>query len=91
MADPAGGAQYGVVVAALRIDSTFAAQLKRHTGSEILFFSRDTAGIPTVAVSTVAGERSPRGGAAAPRRGHARRQRARPGSGWPRRGTSTRA
>jgi len=54
VADPAGGAQYGVVVAALRIDSTFAAQLQRHTGSEILFFSRDTAGTPTVAVATVA-------------------------------------
>ena len=54
VADPAGGAQYGVCVAALRIDSTFAAQLQRHTGSEILFFSRDTAGIPTVAVATVA-------------------------------------
>ena len=55
VADPAGGARYGVVVAALRIDSTFAAQLKRHTDSEILFFSRDTAGVPGVAVSTVAG------------------------------------
>ena len=57
VADPAGGARYGVVVAALRIDSTFAAQLKRHTGSEILFFSRDTAGVPDVAVSTVAARR----------------------------------
>jgi HAMP domain-containing protein/predicted Ser/Thr protein kinase len=55
VADPAGGARYGVVVAALRIDSTFAAQLKRHTGSEVLFFSRDTAGVPTVSVATVAG------------------------------------
>jgi HAMP domain-containing protein len=53
--DPAGGARYGVVVAALRIDNTLAAQLKRHTGSEILFFARDTAGVPGVAVSTVAG------------------------------------
>jgi eukaryotic-like serine/threonine-protein kinase len=53
--DPAGGARYGVVVAALRIDSTFATQLKRHTNSEILFFSRDTAGVPGVTVSTIAG------------------------------------
>ena len=55
VADPAGGARYGVVVAALRIDSVFAAQLKRHTNSEIMFFSRDTAGVPAVAVSTVSG------------------------------------
>ena len=51
--DPAGGTHSGVVVAALRIDSAFAASLKRHTGSEILFFSRDTAGVPTMALSTV--------------------------------------
>ena len=51
--DPAGGARYGVIVAALRMDSTFAAQLKRHTGSDILFFSRDTAGVPVLAVSTM--------------------------------------
>ena len=55
VADPAGGARYGVVVAALRIDSVLAAQLKRHTDSDILFFSRDTAGVPAVAVSTVSG------------------------------------
>jgi serine/threonine-protein kinase len=55
VADPTGGARYGVVVAALRIDSVFAAQLKRHTNSEVLFFSRDTAGVPAVAVSTVSG------------------------------------
>jgi serine/threonine-protein kinase len=53
VANPAGGARYGVIVAALRIDSAFAAQLKRHTGSEILFFSRDTAGVPALAVSTL--------------------------------------
>ena len=73
-----GRRAYGVVVAALRIDSTFAAQLQRHTGSEILFFSRDTAGIPTVAVATVAAERPPRRRAPAPGRVHTRRQRARP-------------
>ena len=53
VADPAGGARSGVVVAAVGIDSAFAAQLKRHTDSEILFFSRDTLGVPGVAVSTV--------------------------------------
>jgi eukaryotic-like serine/threonine-protein kinase len=52
--DPAGGARYGVIVAAMRIDSSLASQLKRHTGSEILFFSRDTAGVPVLAVSTLA-------------------------------------
>jgi serine/threonine-protein kinase len=51
--NPAGGARYGVIVAAMRIDSSFAAQLKRHTGSDILFFSRDTAGVPALAVSTL--------------------------------------
>jgi serine/threonine-protein kinase len=51
--NPAGGARYGVIVAAVRIDSAFAAQLKRHTDSEILFFSRDTAGVPGLAVSTL--------------------------------------
>jgi eukaryotic-like serine/threonine-protein kinase len=53
VSDPAGGARYGVIVAAMRIDSSFAAQLKRHTDSEILFFSRDTAGVPALAVSTL--------------------------------------
>jgi HAMP domain-containing protein len=51
--NPAGGARYGVIVAAMRIDSSFAAKLKRHTDSEILFFSRDTAGVPALAVSTL--------------------------------------
>jgi serine/threonine-protein kinase len=50
--DP-GGARYGVVVAAVGIDSAFAARLKRHTNSEVVFFSRDTAGVPVLAVSTV--------------------------------------
>jgi HAMP domain-containing protein len=51
--DPAGGARYGVIVAAMRIDSSLASQLKRHTGSDILFFSRDTTGVPVLAVSTL--------------------------------------
>jgi serine/threonine-protein kinase len=53
VSNPTGGERYGVVVAAVRVDTALAAQLKRHTGSEILFFSRDTAGVPTLAVSTV--------------------------------------
>ena len=72
---PPAARQYGVVVAALRIDSTFAAQLQRHTGSEILFFSRDTAGIPTVRCRDRRGEWPSRRGAPAPGRVHARRQR----------------
>jgi HAMP domain-containing protein len=50
--DP-GGAHHGVVVAALRIDSAFASQLERHTNSEILFFSRDSVGTPSLRVSTL--------------------------------------
>jgi HAMP domain-containing protein len=50
--DP-GGAHYGVVVAALRIDSALASQLERHTNSEILFFSRDSTGTPSLRVSTL--------------------------------------
>jgi HAMP domain-containing protein len=53
VSDPGGGARYGVVVAAVRIDSAFAAELKRHTNSEVVFFSRDTAGVPILALSTV--------------------------------------
>jgi eukaryotic-like serine/threonine-protein kinase len=50
---PGVGAPFGVVVAALRLDSAFAGVLKRHTNSEIVFFSRDTLGVPQVAVSTL--------------------------------------
>ena len=39
---PGATTPFGVVVAALRVDSAFAAQLQRHTDSEILFFSLDT-------------------------------------------------
>jgi len=35
------------------MDSAFAEQLRRHTNSEIVFFSRDTLGVPHVAVSTL--------------------------------------
>lgn len=51
--DPGGRAQFGVLVAALRIDSTFAAELEQHTNSQIVFFSRDTLGVPQVAISTL--------------------------------------
>jgi eukaryotic-like serine/threonine-protein kinase len=44
---------FGVVVAALQVDSAFAAQLRRNTDSEIAFFSLDTLGVPQVAVSTL--------------------------------------
>jgi len=47
------GAPFGVVVAALRLDSAFAGVLKRHTNSEIVFFSRDTLGVPQMAFSTL--------------------------------------
>jgi serine/threonine-protein kinase len=50
---PGGTTPLGVVVAALRIDTTFARQLRRQTNSEIVFFSRDTLGMPQVAVSTM--------------------------------------
>jgi HAMP domain-containing protein len=50
---PGVGAPFGVVVAGLRLDSAFAGVLKRHTNSEIVFFSRDTLGVPQVAVSTL--------------------------------------
>ncbi|HYC32853.1 MAG TPA: protein kinase, partial [Gemmatimonadales bacterium] len=50
---PGSTAPLGVVVAALRIDTTFAQQLRRQTSSEIVFFSRDTVGAAHVAVSTM--------------------------------------
>jgi serine/threonine-protein kinase len=57
---PGAGTPFGVVVAALRIDSSFARVLKRHTNSEIVFFSRDTLGVPQVAISTLAAADLPR-------------------------------
>ncbi|MBA3555509.1 MAG: protein kinase, partial [Gemmatimonadales bacterium] len=50
---PGSPVPLGIVVAAVRIDSSFAEQLRRHTNSEIVFFSRDTLGVPHVAVSTL--------------------------------------
>ena len=45
----------GVVAAALKIDTALAGQLRRHTNSEIVFFSLDTLGVPQLAVSTLDG------------------------------------
>ncbi len=51
--DPNSRKLYGVVVAALAIDSGIVAELKRHTGSEIAFFDRDSTGAPHVSLSTL--------------------------------------
>jgi eukaryotic-like serine/threonine-protein kinase len=53
VADPGSARPFGLVVAALRIDSTFARQLQRHTNSEIVFFARDTLGAPHAVLSTL--------------------------------------
>ncbi len=53
VASPGVTRPLGIVVAAVRIDSVFAEQLRRHTNSEIVFFSRDTLGGPHVAVATL--------------------------------------
>ncbi|MEZ0334947.1 MAG: protein kinase [Gemmatimonadales bacterium] len=53
VASPGVTTPLGIVVAAVRMDSAFAEQLRRHTNSEIVFFSRDTLGMPHVAVSTL--------------------------------------
>jgi HAMP domain-containing protein len=53
VASPGSTTGLGVVAAALRIDTAFAGQLRRHTNSEIVFFSLDTLGVPQLAVSTL--------------------------------------
>jgi HAMP domain-containing protein len=50
---PGTAAPFGIVVAAVKLDSALAERLRRHTGSEVLFFSLDTLGRPAVAVSTL--------------------------------------
>ena len=55
---PGSAAPLAVVAAALRIDSTFAARLRRNTNSEIVFFSLDTLGLPYVAATTVMANQS---------------------------------
>lgn len=51
--DPRRTVVYGLVVAALPLDSLFASELKRRTNSDIVFFALDTLGVPYLAVSTV--------------------------------------
>ncbi len=51
--NPGSATPFGVVVAALQVDSALAAQLRRNTDSEIVFFALDTVGVPQVAVSTL--------------------------------------
>jgi serine/threonine-protein kinase len=53
VAGPGTGAPFGIVVAAVKLDSALAERLRRHTDSEVLFFSLDTLGRPKVAVSTL--------------------------------------
>ena len=48
-----GGRVIAVVVAALPIDSTFAADLKAQTNSEVVFYSLDTLGHPSPMVTTL--------------------------------------
>ncbi|MBM4187388.1 MAG: HAMP domain-containing protein [Gemmatimonadetes bacterium] len=43
----------GILVAALGVDSGLAAALKRNTDSEVLFFTRDTAGAPVANTGTI--------------------------------------
>ena len=53
VAGPGSSAPFGIVVAAVRLDSALAERLRRHTDSEVLFFALDTLGRPSVAVSTL--------------------------------------
>ncbi len=50
---PSGSRVYGVLVAAIPIDSAFTAHLKANTNSEVVFFALDTAGAPHPTVATV--------------------------------------
>jgi HAMP domain-containing protein/tRNA A-37 threonylcarbamoyl transferase component Bud32 len=52
---PGSATTLAVVSAALRVDTALANQLRRHTNSEILFFSIDTLGVPQLAVSSLGG------------------------------------
>ncbi len=53
VANPGSTTPFGVVAAALKVDSGFVAQLRRNTDSEIVFFSLDTLGVPQLAVSSL--------------------------------------
>ncbi len=50
---PGGSVVYGVLVAAVAIDSAFAAHLKANTNSDIVFFALDTLGRPHPMVTTL--------------------------------------
>ncbi|HXV86734.1 MAG TPA: protein kinase [Gemmatimonadales bacterium] len=50
---PGGASLFGVLVAALRVDSAFASDLRENTGSEVVFFSLDQQGRPLFAVATL--------------------------------------
>jgi len=50
---PGGSALYGVLVAAIRVDSAFAEHLRENTASEIVFFALDLQGRPLPAISTI--------------------------------------
>ncbi len=51
--DPSRTLIYAMLVTAQTVDSAFAADLQRHTNSDVVFFALDTLGIPQVAVSTL--------------------------------------
>ena len=51
--DPGRTTLFGVLVTALPVDSAFAEELRRHTNSEVVFFTLDSLGAPQVAVSTL--------------------------------------
>ncbi|MGH7579646.1 MAG: protein kinase domain-containing protein, partial [Gemmatimonadales bacterium] len=55
-ANPGSTRPFGVVVSALRVDSSFVAQLRRNTDSEIVFFALDTLGAPQLAVASLSRE-----------------------------------
>ena len=55
VASPGSATTLAVVSAALKIDTAFAGRLRRHTNSEIVFFSIDTLGVLQLAVSTLPG------------------------------------
>jgi HAMP domain-containing protein len=55
VASPGSATILAVVSAALKIDTALAGRLRRHTNSEIVFFSIDTLGVPQLAVSTLPG------------------------------------
>jgi serine/threonine-protein kinase len=53
---PQSSVVYGVLVAAVPVDSAFAAHLKSNTNSEMVFFAFDTLGVPHPVVATLPDE-----------------------------------